>query len=258
MPARRASLTRASGRIRRVADRVDSRGCRCRDHAASAFGPRKRELERQHAADQRSVVKARRDRGRGEQVLEHHVLRLTERRPEQPCPHSSVVQPQRRVDQPERCAIERRLHVPVRGHEVARHQQPLALLADLELVEEQRRMRIPRSPHDAHAVRARDRRADDEPVDGAPLLLTARPCNCRQSARAAPRRGDELGEERMPFTDRDAVRADDVAKQPDARRFAAKIRKHRGEPVGILGLDAEPSLPPRIPESSQRRGSSPS
>src|SRR2546423_15606913 len=69
-----------------------------------------------------------------------------------------------RIDELERQLVERRVDFPARGHEVALRQDPLPLLADLEVVEEHRRVRMRGAARDADSVRPRNPRTDREPV----------------------------------------------------------------------------------------------
>ena len=79
-------------------------------------------------------------------------------------------------------------------HEVARQEHALALRADLELVQEHRRVRVRRARGDADAVGARDRRRDHEPVDRRALVLQLLGLVVVDGERERHlARGDELG-----------------------------------------------------------------
>src|SRR6476660_6018711 len=86
-------------------------------------------------------------------------------------PLAAVVDHRLRIDEAKREPVERRVDRPVRWHEVARQEQALALLAELELVPEQRRVRVRRARGDTDAVGTCDRRRDHVPVDRRSLVL---------------------------------------------------------------------------------------
>src|SRR5438094_9682982 len=69
-----------------------------------------------------------------------------------------LVEHQRRIDHAQRLAGEGTLHRPARREEAALLEDALALLADHEVVIEQRRVRVRRTAREREAVGARDRR----------------------------------------------------------------------------------------------------
>src|SRR5712664_3515332 len=86
-------------------------------------------------------------------------------------PLAVLVERDARVDELERQLVERRVDFPVRRHEVALREDLLAFLADLEVVEQHRGVRVRGAARHPDSVRPRDRRADGEPVDRRALAL---------------------------------------------------------------------------------------
>src|SRR6266700_1618079 len=111
-----------------------------------------------------------------------------------------LVERDARVDKLERQLVERRVDLFARRHEVTLREDLLAFLADLEVVEEHRGVRMRGAARDADSVRPRDRRADREPVDRRALALElfGFVIVYGQSERHLARH-DELSEQRMPL-----------------------------------------------------------
>src|SRR5260370_2719145 len=82
-----------------------------------------------------------------------------------------LVERNARVDELERQLVERRVDFPARRHEIALREDLLAFLADLEVVEEHRGVRMRGAARDADSVRPRDRPAAREPSDRRALAL---------------------------------------------------------------------------------------
>src|SRR3981189_3816969 len=82
-----------------------------------------------------------------------------------------LVERDARVDELQRQLVWRRVYFPFRRHEVALRENLLAFLADLEVVEEHRGVRMRGAARDADSVRPRDRRADRDPLDRRALAL---------------------------------------------------------------------------------------
>src|SRR5205823_2929628 len=148
-----------------------------------------------------------------------------------------------RVDELERQLVERRVDFPARRHEVALREYLLALLADLEVVEEHRGVRMRGAARDADSVRPRDRRADREPVDRRALALELFGLVIVYGQRERHlTRHDQLREQRMPLAHRHAVFCDDLLEEFRAPGLADFVEKAR-EPVRVLLLDTEFPLP---------------
>src|SRR5204863_21898 len=131
-------------------------------------------------------------------------------------------------------------------HEVALREYLLALLADLEVVEEHRGVRMRGAARDADSVRPRDRRADREPVDRRALALELFGLVIVYGQRERHlTRHDELREQRMPLAHRHAVFCDDLLEEFRAPDLADLVEKAR-EPVRVLLLDTEFPLPLRV------------
>ncbi len=109
-------------------------------------------------------------------------------------------------------------------------------------------MRMRRRARDGHSVRTRDRGGDHGPVDWRAFLLQLlRGVVVDGERQGHLSRCHEIGEERVPLADRDAVRVYDLAEKLQALGLA-HVAHDPGEPVGILRFDAELSLPLRIEE----------
>src|SRR5258706_7223241 len=148
-----------------------------------------------------------------------------------------------RVDELQRQLVERRVDLPVRRHEVALREDLLAFLADLEVVEEHRRVRMRGAARDAHSVRPRDRRADGKPVDRRALAfeLSGLVIVYGQRERHLARY-DKLREQRMPLAHRYPVFCDDLLEKLRAAGLA-DFCEQACEPVRVLLLDAEFAFP---------------
>src|SRR6266853_4333592 len=142
-----------------------------------------------------------------------------------------LVERDARVHELERQLVERRVDSPVRRHEVALREDLLAFLADLEVVEEHRRVRMRGAARDADSVRPRDRRADGKPVDRRALALELFGLVIVYGQRERHlARYDELREQRMPLAHRYPVFCDDLLEKFRALDLA-KIAEQPREPV---------------------------
>src|ERR1041384_1702837 len=101
---------------------------------------------------------------------------------------------------------------------------------------------------DADAVGAADRRRDREPFHRrAALLHLLRAVAVRGERERDLAGGDQAREQRVALSNREAVRAHDLAEDAQAL-FLAEVGDDHGEPVFVLGLDAQASLPTRLGE----------
>src|SRR6266705_4262077 len=149
-----------------------------------------------------------------------------------------LVERDARVDELERQLVERRVDFFARRHEVALREDLLAFLADLEVVEEHRGVRMRGAARDADSVRPRDRRSDREPVDRRSLTLELLGLVIVYGQRERHlARHDELRKKRMPLADRYAVLLDDLLEELRALGLAQLCEQAR-EPIGVLRLDA--------------------
>src|SRR5437764_6694310 len=81
-------------------------------------------------------------------------------------PFLRLVEDERRIDDAQPLGTERRgLQVAARGHETAFDEQALRLLADHEVVVEERGMRMRRGTRQRQAIRAGNRRRNNEPAE---------------------------------------------------------------------------------------------
>src|SRR6266508_3758410 len=157
-----------------------------------------------------------------------------------------LVEGDARVDELERQLVERRVDFPVRRHEVALREDLLAFLADLEVVEQHRGVRMRGAARDADPVRPRDRRADREPVDRRALALELFGLVIVYGQRERHlARHDELREQRVALAHRHAVSCDDLLEEFRALGLADLV-EHAREPIRVLLLDAESAFPLRV------------
>src|SRR5262249_9299893 len=162
-------------------------------------------------------------------------------------PFGAVVEHDLRVDEVRRDAVEHRGNLARRWHELALEHHPLSL-ADHEIVEQERRMRMGRALGDRNAIRPRYHRIDREPVDRRTVLL--RYLGVLHVDRESDRHlagGGEVGDHGMALAHRQAVDGHDIAEELEAALLAEKADYHT-EPVVVVDLDAEHAFIDRVHE----------
>ncbi len=122
----------------------------------------------------------------------------------------------------------------------------LLALADHEIVEQQRRVRMRRAARHRRAVAERDHRLEIERLDrrAVALLLLGLVAVDRERERHFARL-HQIGKQRVAAAHRHAVGLHDVAEELQAL-LLAHLHHDGAEPVEVRGLDRKPSLPARI------------
>ena len=151
----------------------------------------------------------------------------------------------RRIDELERHSGQRRFELLPGGY-ILQIRQKLLPLAQHVVIEQQRAVRVGRLFEHGDGAELRDHRRDGESLHrrSLELQLLGIPTVDRKAKRHLSR-GDQRGQERVPFAHRDAVGCNDVGKELLGLLFAHGLGKRR-EPTLVVHLDAQAALPFRI------------